>query len=621
MAKKKFEAEVDKLLKLIIHSLYSHNEIFLRELVSNSGDALDKMKFLTLTDDAFKGESFSGRIDLHVDEEANILTIKDNGIGMTEAELNENLGKIAHSGTKMFAEKLTGDAKKDSNLIGQFGVGFYSVFMVAKQVEVISQKAGESKAFSWVSDGESGYTISDAVREEGHGTTIICHLNDDHKEYSSHHRLETLIEKYSNFIDFPIFIHYTETPFTPEGEEAKPAEIIEKQINAAVALWKQSKSSLSTEQYNEFYKTLTHDNAEPMLCMHTKAEGALEYNTLFYIPSEAPADLYRADYQPGVKLYVKRVFITDDDKELLPIYLRFIRGVIDSEDLPLNVSREILQQNRTLGNIRGASVKKIISEIKKFSERDPIKFEQFVENYNRPMKEGLYSDFVNKADLLEIVRFKSTHEEGQWTSLADYKARMKEDQKEIHYLCGDRLESVQGSPLLAAYKKRGLEVLLLSDEMDQVVMPMVGDYMSLPFKPINRADAQDSFTDEASAEAEKQVAGVPEKLQKALGDKVKEVRISARLEEAPSAIVSSEGDMDLQMSRMFKMMGQEAPESKPVLEINPKHPLILALESQNDEAIINDYAIILLEGAYIAEGTTPKDPALFTKLLFKYLKN
>ncbi|NIZ47538.1 molecular chaperone HtpG [Entomospira nematocerorum] len=621
MAKKEFKAEVDKLLKLIIHSLYSHNEIFLRELISNAGDALDKMKFLHLTDDAFKSEAFEGRIDIHLNEKEKMITISDNGIGMNEDDLNDNLGKIAHSGTKLFAEQLTGDAQKDSNLIGQFGVGFYSVFMVAHKVEVITRKAGSDQAFKWSSDGQSGYTTESAERE-GHGTTIICHLNEEHVEYAQQYRVSSLIEKYSNFIAFPIFLHYEEQEYTPEGEEPKPATMVERQANSAKAIWKRSKNEISEEEYNEFYQTLSGETDAPLFHMHTRAEGSLEYTTLFYIPAKAPYDLYRADYRPGVKLYVKRVFITDDDKELLPIYLRFIRGVIDSEDLPLNVSREILQQNRILTNIKGASVKKILTEIKKLATDDPQKFEQFIEHYNRPMKEGLYSDFVNKADLLEIVRFKSTNHDSEWTSLAQYKDRMAEDQKSIYYLCGDNPEAVRNNPLVHAYKKKGLEVLLLSDEMDQMVMPMVQDYQGLPLKAINKSDADEGlFDSEKDEEAIKAVEGIVEKLQDVLQDRIKEVRLSARLDEAPSAIVSSDDDMTLQMSRMFQMMGQEAPEVKPILEINPKHEMIQMLAATEDKDLIQDYATLLLDGAYLAEGAPIKEPARFTKLMFKYLKN
>ncbi|NIZ19473.1 molecular chaperone HtpG [Entomospira culicis] len=620
MAKKEFKAEVDKLLKLIIHSLYSHNEIFLRELISNAGDALDKMKFLNLTDEAFKHEQFEGRIDIYLNEKEKSLIISDNGIGMDENDLNENLGKIAHSGTKLFAEKLTGDAQKDSNLIGQFGVGFYSVFMVAHNVEVISRKAGSDKAFKWTSDGQSGYTVEDAQRD-AHGTTIICHLNDEHVEYAQQYRVTSLIEKYSNFIAFPIFLHYEEQEYTPEGEEPKPATMVEKQANSAKAIWKRSKSELSQEEYNDFYQTLSGESEEPLFHMHTQAEGSLEYTTLFYIPAKAPYDLYRADYRPGVKLYVKRVFITDDDKELLPIYLRFIRGVIDSEDLPLNVSREILQQNRILTNIKGASVKKILTEIKKLASDNPTKFEQFVEHYNRPMKEGLYSDFVNKADLLEIVRFKSTNDESAWTSLAQYKERMNSEQKSIYYLCGDNAEAVRHNPLVQAYKKRGFEVLLLSDEMDQMVMPMVQDYQGIALKAINKADADDGIFDDAKdEEAIQAVEGVAEKLKEALGDRVKEVRLSARLDDAPSAVVSSDDDMSLQMSRMFQMMGQEAPEVQPILEINPKHALVQSVAKSEDKELIADYAILLLDGAYLAEGAPLKEPARFSQLMFKYIK-
>ena len=422
MTTRKFETEVNQLLHLIIHSLYSHREIFLRELVSNASDALDKLKLLTLSEEKFRDFPFNPRIDITFDADKGTLEVRDTGIGMNESDLIEQLGTIARSGTKSFIEQLTGDSKKDSNLIGQFGVGFYSSFMVADKVEVITKKAGEEQACKWVSDGKGEYQI-EADQRESAGTTVILHLNEGGKEYTNKFGIEGIIKKYSNHIPFPIFIHYEETREEGEGDNKK--EIKEQksdQVNEASALWKRPKQSLKEEDYKEFYKTISHDMEDPLLYVHTQAEGTLEYTTLFYIPGKAPFDMYYANYRLGVKLYVKRVFITDDDKDLLPTYLRFVRGIIDSEDLPLNVSREILQQNRVLEKIRSSSVKKLLEEFTALA-KDKEKYDTFYKEFGKPLKEGLYQDFLNKDTLLELVRFKSTKVEGT-TSLQEYKDRI-----------------------------------------------------------------------------------------------------------------------------------------------------------------------------------------------------
>src|SRR5574344_314685 len=462
MAKHQFQTEVGQLLHLMTHSLYSNKEIFIRELVSNGSDAIDKLNYLRLTDENLKEEfaSWSGEINISFDEKDKSLTIMDNGIGMNEEDMINSIGTIAKSGTKSFVEALTGDAKKDSNLIGQFGVGFYSVFMVANKVDVISKKAGEEQAFKWSSDGTGEFDLTPCTKETN-GTVIYIKLKDDEvAEFASKYRIQTIIEKYSNHIAYPIFLNYdeeVEEKLSEEDEKAgkkaeKKTERKHEQINAATALWTQSKSNLKEEDYNNIYKTISQDSNDPMLTIHTKTEGVNEYTTLFYIPQNAPMDIYRADYQSGIKLYVKRVFITDDDRELLPSYLRFVRGIIDSEDLPLNVSREILQENRILANIKSASVKKLLSEFKKLGEtadkarkaENPTdddkkaieKWNKFVENFNRPMKEGLYSDYTNRAEIAEIVRFKSTADSGngagKWTSFKDYVPRMTPDQKALH---------------------------------------------------------------------------------------------------------------------------------------------------------------------------------------------
>jgi molecular chaperone HtpG len=607
MAKHQFQTEVSRLLHLIIHSLYSHKEIFLRELISNSSDALDKLKFLTLTDENYKKIDFSPRIDVSFAEgDKPSLTISDTGIGMNEADLEENLGTIAKSGTKNFIENLTGDAKKDSNLIGQFGVGFYSSFMVADSVEVISRKAGEDKAYKWTSDGKGEYEITEAERETP-GTTVTLHLNDEGKEYSNRWTVESTIKKYSNHIPFPIFLHYMETKSEGEGDDRKETkEAVVNQINSASALWKRPKSELKDEDYNEFYKTISHDNDDPMMKIHTHAEGSLEYTTLFFVPKKAPMDLFRADYRAGVKLYVKRVFITDDEKELMPTYLRFIRGVIDSEDLPLNVSREILQQNKILDKIRSTSVKKILSELETLKNKDRKKYDEFYTEFGIPVKEGLYQDYENRDKLLELVMFKSTKKE-EFTTLAEYTDRMQPDQKAIYYITGDKEANLKGSPLIEAFKEKDIEVLLLSDEIDEIVISSVFKYKEFDMKSVNRSDAADDIKSGDDRDREKSVEPVIEKIKKALGDKVKEVKASSRLSGSPSCITADATDPTIQMQGILKAMGQKnLPDFKPILEINPDHEIVKKLTSTSDEAVIDDISNLLLEQAMLIEGVDIK---------------
>ena len=474
--KHSFQTEINQLLDLMIHSLYSNKEIFLRELVSNASDALDKLNYLTLSDDKFKNIEFKPQIKITFNEEKKLLSIEDNGIGMDENELIENLGTIAKSGTKGFLNALSGDKKKDSMLIGQFGVGFYSSFMVADKVVVTSKKALEDKAYSWISDGKGEYEIQECLKDS-FGTKIDVYLKDDAKEYANRWRIESLIKKYSDHIAFPIILSYDEK----QTKEDKSEEIIhkEEQINKAKALWKIPKNELSQDDYNEFYQNLSHDNSKPLSYIHNKVEGSLEYTTLFYIPSVAPFDLFRVDYKSGVKLYVKRVFITDDDKELLPQYLRFIRGIIDSEDLPLNVSREILQQNKILANIKSASTKKILSEIENLS-KDEEKYKTFHNEFGKLLKEGLYSDYENKDKLLNLCRFTTT--KGEFISLGTYKQRAKDEN--IYYIIGSDLELLKNSPLLEKYIKDDIEVLLLNDEVDSFIMPSLGEFEGLKFKDI-----------------------------------------------------------------------------------------------------------------------------------------
>lgn len=617
MERKQFKTEVSELLHLIIHSLYSHKEIFLRELISNASDALDKLKYKTLVEgNAPEGEL---RIDLSFTEgDKRTLTISDNGIGMSHDELNEDLGTIARSGTKHFISNLTDEQKKDSNLIGQFGVGFYSAFMVADKVEVTSKAFGCDQAYKWSSDGKEKYTIEEAQRDSC-GTTIVLYLNDEGKEYANRWQLENLVKQYSDHIAYPIYLSYDQNTYDDKYNVTGTEHKVEK-INSAAALWTRSKSSLKEEDYNEFYKNTYYDSENPLFYIHTKAEGTTEYTTLFFIPAKAPFDMYQADYKPGVKLYVKRVYITDDEKELLPTYLRFVRGIIDSEDLPLNVSREILQQNKVMMAIRNASVKKLLGEFKKISEQNSELYTKFIEQYNRPLKEGLYQDYANREELLDLVRFKSTAVDG-FTSFKAYKERMKQDQKSIYYITGSDENTLRNSPLLNSYKEKGIEVLLMTDGIDDLVLSSVGKYADLPLKAINKSGAMDDFqTEDEKKKAQEEGSSLVEKLKKALGNRVKDVIVSTRLSDVSAVVVSDENDPSVQMQQLLKAMGQDNYEGPaPILEVNAEDPFVKRIVASQDETFVADAASVLLDQALLTEGVLPKDPAGFTKKLHSLL--
>jgi len=608
MAKHQFQTEIGQLLKLMTHSLYSNKEIFIRELVSNSSDALDKFNYLSLTDEKFKSEDWSGKINIKLDKEDGSLTIGDNGIGMNEADLMDHLGTIAKSGTKAFMENLTGDAKKDSNLIGQFGVGFYSVFMVAEQVDVISKKAGEDQAYMFSTDGSGEYEVK-PVTKESHGTVIYIKLKEDEKEFLDKWRTQEIVKKYSNHIAYPIMLNYAEEETEGEGDDAVTKMVNKsEQINAATALWTLSKSELKKEDYVEFYKTIGHDSDEPLTYLHNKVEGAQEFTTLFYIPKTAPMDMYRADYTPGVKLYVKRVFITDDDKELLPPYLRFVKGIIDSEDLPLNVSRELLQENKILANIKQNSTKKILQAIKKLKGEEA---DTFVAQYNRVMKEGIYIDNVNKELLLDIVKYKSSTQEGL-VNFEEYTSRGDSEKKEIYYITGEDEKVLRNSPLLEAYKKANIEVLIMDDkEVDSIVTPMIGTYKEWSLKDITSIDAPDSKTEEEKEEVAKEFKSLTDKIKEVLGEEVKEVKTSTRLTSSPSCVLKDPSDPMAGMAAMFAQMGQEMPETPLILEINPDHEMIKKLDGLEDKALFDDLSWILLDSAKLSEGLEPKDKGAF----------
>lgn len=653
MAKYQFQTEVNQLLKLIIHSMYSNKDIFLREIVSNASDALDKLNYLMVSEDAYKNLKTEPRIDISFNDVAKVLTVQDSGIGMNEEDLNNNLGTIARSGTKAFIEKISNDKNAgESNLIGQFGVGFYSAFMAAKEINVYTRKAASDKIYKWSSDGTNSYSIeeikadSDEAKKFGfdkpetHGSAIEMVLNDDSKDYASRWKIEELIKRYSDHIAFPIYLHYTQNKYDDKGNVTGSENKVD-QVNTASALWKRPKSELKPEDYNAFYKTISHDSQDPLHYVHTHAEGTQEYTTLFYVPQQAPFDMYQADYKSGVKLYVKRVFITDDDRELLPSYLRFVRGIIDSEDLPLNVSREILQQNRILDNIKSASVKKLLSEFKKLGEtadkarkaENPTdddkkaieKWNKFVENFNRPMKEGLYSDYTNRDEIAEIVRFKSTDEsgngDGKWTSFKEYVSRMKPEQKAIYYITGNNEKNLRASPLLEAYKNKGFEVLIMADDIDDIVIPSLMKYKDFELKGVNRAGSDEELGIDKDEAKKKEEAFKPvqEKIKKALGERVKDVVLSKRLSDSPSCIVVDENDPGIQMERMMRAMGQAAPEVKPILEVNADHAIVKTLENSTDEGYISDVSEVLLDQALLVSGAELSSPTDFIKSMNKLI--
>ncbi|GHR05535.1 chaperone protein HtpG [Helicobacter pylori] len=606
-----FQTEINQLLDLMIHSLYSNKEIFLRELISNASDALDKLNYLMLTDEKLKGLNITPSIHLSFDSQKKTLTIKDNGIGMDKNDLIEHLGTIAKSGTKSFLSALSGDKKKDSALIGQFGVGFYSAFMVASKIVVQTKKVNSDQAYAWVSDGKGKFEISECVKEE-QGTEITLFLKDEDSHFASRWEIDSVVKKYSEHIPFPIFLTYTDTKYEGEGDNQK--EIKEEkceQINQASALWKMNKSELKDKDYKEFYQSFAHDNSEPLSYIHNKVEGSLEYTTLFYIPSKAPFDLFRVDYKSGVKLYVKRVFITDDDKELLPSYLRFVKGVIDSEDLPLNVSREILQQNKILANIRSASVKKILSEIERLS-KDEKNYHKFYEPFGKVLKEGLYGDFENKEKLLELLRFYSKDKE-KLISLKEYKENLKENQKSIYYLLGENLDLLKASPLLEKYAQKGYDVLLLSDEVDAFVMPGVNEYDKTPFKDASHSESlKELGLEEINDEVKEQFKDLMKAFEENLKDEIKGVELSNHLTSAVTLIGDEQNAM---MANWMRQMGQSVPESKKTLELNPNHAILQKLLKCEDKEQLSTFIWLLYDGAKLLEKGALKDAKSFNERL------
>lgn len=615
MAKHQFQTEVSQILHLMIHSLYSNKEIFVRELVSNASDALDKLNMLVLTDENYKGVDFSPRIDIVLDKEAKTITISDTGIGMNETDLVEHLGTIAKSGTKAFLEQLSGDQKKDSKLIGQFGVGFYASFMVADKVEVISRKAGDEQAHKWSSMAGSEYEIEPAKRDS-HGTSIIMHLKEDESEFLETHRIDSIIKKYSNHIPFPIYMDKEEWVAPAEGEEKGHHETQNVQINKANALWTVSKSDISDEEYKDFYQSISHDSQEPLLWMHNKAEGSLEYTTLFYIPAKAPMDMYRVDYQSGIKLYINRVFITDDEKELMPTYLRFLRGVIDSADLPLNVSREILQSNKVMTKIKTASIKKVLSELGKLSKNDPEKYGTFYKEFGDVLKEGLYADYANRETILELLKL-NTLKSDEPVMFTQFVEGLDQEKKQIYYITAKMsLQMLKNSPALERFKAKGIDVLVLNEEIDTIVFPMVTEYKEFEFVNVNDAQLEESEEEKKEHEEKtKEMEGFLSQIKNALGDRVSKVETTFALTDSAVCLTADKEDQGYVMAQMMKQfrgsIAMDAPSIKYILQLNPNHELIKKLSDSSDMNLIEDAAHVLLDQAKLYDGEALEDTAGF----------
>ena len=620
-----FQTEIKQLLNLMIHSLYSDKEIFLRELVSNASDAIDKLRFEQINKPELnKGEELAVRVSF--DKDAKTITVSDNGIGMTEAEVIENIGTIAKSGTKSFLENLSGDAKKDANLIGQFGVGFYSAFIVADKVELITLKAGEttSHATKWVSDGAGEFTIETVDKLDGSGTSITLHLKEGNDDLLSDWGLRTIIRKYSDHINYPIKMQ----KMPEHGEDGK--EIISTEletVNKANALWTRSKNDINEEEYKEFYKHISHDYHEPMKWIHARVEGAQEYTQLLYIPSKAPFDLYDANRRYGIKLYVKRVFIMDDAEKLLPNYLRFVRGVIDSQDLPLNVSREILQSSRDIDAIRSGSTKKILSVLEDIAKNEPEKYAELWNEFGPVIKEGVIEDHANKERVAKLCRFASTHnsDNAKIVSLDDYVSRMKDGQDKIYYITAESYNAAKNSPHLEVFKQKGIEVLLLTDRVDEWVAGHLFEFdgkslVSVAKGKLDLGKLDDEKpSEEAQKQQDEQAKPILEKIKTALGGKVKEVVVTTRLVDSPACLVVENNAMSMQMERLLRQAGQEVPSMQPTLEINLNHKLINKLESSIDQIQIDDLSLVIFEQAQLAEGIQLDDPVGFVKRMNSFI--
>ena len=606
-----FQAEVKQLLQLMIHSLYSNKEIVLRELISNASDAADKLRFEALSDNSLYGNDSDLKIRVSFDKDARTQTISDNGIGMNRAEVISNIGTIAKSGTKEFFQSLTGDQAKDANLIGQFGVGFYSAFILADKV---TRRAGSDEAVKWESAGEGDYTL-EAVEKAGRGTDIILHLREGEDEFLNDWKLKSIIRKYSDHITLPIIMKKSEWK---DGEQVPTDE--DETVNKASALWARSKSEISDEEYQEFYKHVSHDFENPLAWSHNRVEGKQEYISLLYVPSRAPLDLYDRERKHGIKLYVKRVFIMDDAEKLMPQYLRFVRGVIDSADLPLNVSREILQSSRDIDNIKAGSVKKVLGLLEDLAENKPEEYAGFWKEFGRVLKEGPGEDFANRERIAALLRFASTHADtdAQVVSLKDYIGRMKEGQDKIYYITADSFAAAQHSPHLEIFRKKGIEVLLLSDRVDEWMLSSLTEFDGKALQSVAKGDLDlGNLEDEAEKEQQKKVEeearDLIERVKTTLGERVKEVRVTHRLTDSPACLVAGENDLSGNLERLLKAAGQKTPDSKPILEVNPEHKLVAKLKTESDDGRFADLANLLFDQALLAEGGQLEDPASFVR--------
>jgi len=604
-----FQSEVNQLLKLVIHSLYSHKEIFLRELISNASDACDRLRFLALTDESLLDADGDLAITIDYDTGKHTVTVRDNGIGMTRDEVLENIGTIARSGTKEFVQSLTGDQSRDSNLIGQFGVGFYSVFMVGDDVTLTSRKAGTApgEGVRWQSDGNGEFSL-ETVDNAPRGTEIVIQLKEDAREYADGQRLRSIINKYSDHISLPIRM--------PELDGDKKKNSFET-VNKGSALWARKKSEITQGDYNTFYQNLSYDSQPPLATIHNQVEGNLEYISLFFIPARAPFDLWNREQRHGVKLYVRRVFIADDAEHLMPNYLRFVRGIVDSADLPLNVSREFLQHNKAIDKIRAASVKKILGELKRIAKNEPYNYQKFWNEFGQVMKEGIVEDQDNQQALAQLARFATTNSEGaeQSVSLDQYLERMKESQKAIYYVTADSHGAAKDSPHLEIFRKHGIEVLLLSDPVDEWMVSSLTEYNEKPLKSVAKGelDLEDIGTQEgeSSAAPAEEMKPLLEKFKSALAEQVKDVRASRRLTDSPACLVADDQDLGGNLERILKAMGQDAPSFKPILELNPEHPIIKGLDPEADG--FEDWARVLFDQAALSEGAQLKEPAAYVK--------
>ncbi len=606
-----FQTEVKQLLSLMIHSLYSNKEIFLRELISNASDACDKLRFEALSDSALYESGTELQIQIDYDKDARTISITDNGIGMNRQEVMDNVGTIASSGTRKFLDNLSGDQAKDSNMIGQFGVGFYSAFIVADKVTLETRRAGlgQEHGVRWESAGEGDYNIENIERPTC-GTTVTLHLREDESEFLEDFRLRSVINKYSDHISLPVVMFKNDD----KGEKTEELET----VNKASALWTRTKSDITDEEYKEFYKHVAHDFDEPLTWMHNKVEGTQEYTTLLYIPKRAPFDLFDRDTRHGIKLYVKRVFIMDDADQLMPNYLRFIRGVVDSNDLPLNISREILQRNKSIDTIRNASVKKLLNVLDGIAKDDPEKYAIFWNEFGKVIKEGPAEDSANKEKIVKLMRFASTHNNSdeQSVSLDDYIARMPEGQDKIYYITGDSYTAVKNSPHLELFKKKGIEVLLMFDRVDEWMMSFINEYNEKPIVSVAKGaldlgELTDKEEKEKTEQATKDYKDLLEKMKETLGEKVKEVRISNRLTDSPSCLVVEEGDMAVSMQKILQQAGHSVPTLEPILEVNADHPLVKRLNESVEDEQFSDWTFILFDQALLSEGGQLEDPTSF----------